>query len=104
MLEFLRLLTAIAVLAVAIGGLAWTIGRTRFGARAVAFGVVLLVVRNALLYQGHALVAALRPHLAAGASVLAAVVVIIALGRILSFRGLKPESKLAGKRRVSRGP
>lgn len=104
MLEFLRLLTAIAVVAIAAGGLAWTIGRARFGARAVALGVVLFVVRNAILYQGAVLVAAVRPHLATGVAVVAALVVAVALGRILVTKGPKPEPKLSAKRRVARGP
>jgi len=103
-LEFLQLLTAVAVLAVAVGGLAWTVGRTHFGARAVVLGVVLFVVRNALLHQGAALIAVVRPHLATAATVVVVLVVTIALGRILMTRGAKPEPKLSGKRRVARGP
>lgn len=104
MIDALRLLTALAVLSVATGGLAWTVGRARFGARAVAFGVVLFVVRSALLYQGAALIAAVRPHLRTLVTVVVAVIVTIALGRILTARGSKPEPTLSSKRRVARGP
>ncbi len=92
------------MLAIAIGGLAWTIGRARFGARAVVFGVVLFVVRNALLFQGDALLAMVRPYLTSVVTVALVVVVAIALGRILMTRSSKPEPKLSGKRRVARGP
>ena len=104
MLALLHLLTAIAVLAVAVGGLAWAIGNTTAGKRAVAFGVVLIIVRNALVYQGGVLVAAVRPHMGTALAVLTGVVLVIALGRIAATRRAKTEPKLAGKRRVARGP
>jgi hypothetical protein len=99
-----QLFHAIGVVAVALGGLAWTLGAVRFGQRCLAFGVVLVVVAQALVHQGGVLTALIAEHGAALATIVLVLIALIALGRILTARRAREEPQLAGKRRVGRGP
>lgn len=105
MRELASLFGCIAVLAVALGGLAWSVGQERFGKRAVAFGVVLAIVRDVLVVQGQHLAAFFATH---GRSVLLCVLAVaglVAFSRVLrSSKAERPEPKLARKRRVGLGP
>ena len=98
------LLHSIGVVSFALGGLAWAVGAGRFAKRALAFGVVLVCVAEALIRHGAFVAARLEKH---GYIILVAClipVLVVAVARILASRRTQQEPRLAGKRRVARGP
>lgn len=104
MAHALSLVGSITVVSFAIGALLWALGREAPGKRAVAFGIVLMIVGEALARQGAALVSWLQAHAELAGLVFLGAVLLVALLRFAVSGAKQGDAKFSKKRRVESGP
>ena len=104
MVHVLSLAGSVAALSFALGALLLALGREAPGKRAMTFGVVLMIVGEALARQGIALAAWLEAHSELAGGVLAGAVLFAILVRLAGAGARRGEPKFSKKRRVESGP
>jgi hypothetical protein len=100
----LSLVGSIAVVSFALGALLSALGREAPGKRAMIFGIVLMVVGEALARQGTVLVFWLQAQSELVGLVFLGAVLLVALVRFAGSGGRRGEAKFSKKRRVESGP
>jgi hypothetical protein len=104
MTDVLSLVGSVAVVSFAIGALLSALGRSAPGTRAMAFGIVLMIVGEALARQGAALMSWLQAHAELVGLVFLGAVLLAALVRFAGSSARRGEPKFSKKRRVESGP